>query len=155
MATVPATRLQKLEFPGASVLAPAETVERLAAELRTREGVQLVVAFSNLSGKANSARQLHDEIDSSIPDCVSQLAGRIGFARALRNRNRYCAKAGSPARTVHRNLHVARTGTALDGCDLDFTASRKLRGNISLEGADLDPFARWNYAVPAKSIRRD
>ena len=47
-------RLQKLEFPGASVLAPAETVERLAAELRTREGVQLVVAFSNLSGKGNS-----------------------------------------------------------------------------------------------------
>jgi len=47
-------RVQKLEFPGASVLPPAETVERLAAELRAREGVQLVVAFSNLSGKANS-----------------------------------------------------------------------------------------------------
>jgi Cytochrome c554 and c-prime len=47
-------RLQRLEFEGASVVQAAEAVERLAAELRARDGVQFVVAFSNLSGKANN-----------------------------------------------------------------------------------------------------
>lgn len=48
-------RLAAPEFTEASVLPAAEAVERLARELRQQQGVDLVVAFSNLGSRANSA----------------------------------------------------------------------------------------------------
>ncbi|HEX5010803.1 MAG TPA: multiheme c-type cytochrome [Planctomycetota bacterium] len=73
-------RIQKLEFPGASVLPPAETVERLAAELRAREGVQLVVAFSNLSGKGNS--NLANEA-AGLDFIIGSSENKVGADRVL------------------------------------------------------------------------